>query len=114
MLVVHFVYILGWSVLSVDDAGVVIQWYPTRARLETNLVISQVKATCQYSVEHVVLQQCCDGVCYSVGKLSLENSVHEWQCYRLNNQTDVQIFSQVCLGSPRECFCCHRKLLPRQ
>ncbi|GFW62660.1 hypothetical protein TNCV_2624231 [Trichonephila clavipes] len=32
-----------------------------RAQLETDLVISQTKVTCQHSVEHVALQQRCKG-----------------------------------------------------
>ncbi|GFW48301.1 retrovirus-related Pol polyprotein from transposon 412 [Trichonephila clavipes] len=54
------VSIVGRSVLAVDDAGVAIQCYSIRAQLEKYLVISQAMVTCQYSVEHVALQQWCE------------------------------------------------------
>ncbi|GFT38123.1 uncharacterized protein TNCV_4103471 [Trichonephila clavipes] len=70
MLVALFVSILGQSVLIVDDAGTVILRYPICAQLKTDLVISQVKVTYQYSIELIALRQ--------------------W----LNYQTDVQSCSQ--------------------
>ncbi|GFX19867.1 transposable element Tcb1 transposase [Trichonephila clavipes] len=61
-------------------------------QLETDLVISQAKVTCQPPVEHSELQQQCESV------ILLENSslnaVYEWQCYRLNYQTDQHVCSQ--------------------
>ncbi|GFT89339.1 hypothetical protein TNCV_4386351 [Trichonephila clavipes] len=84
MLVV-LVSILGWSVQAVDDAEVVIQRYPIHAQLETYLMISQAKVTCQHSVEHVALQQWCESECHPVRPL---NVIHERQYCRLNYQTE--------------------------
>ncbi|GFW20694.1 hypothetical protein TNCV_1049171 [Trichonephila clavipes] len=72
MLVVLVVSILGMSLLAVDDARAVVQRYPIGAQLETDLVISQAKVTCQHTVENVALQQRCEGERYPVGKLPLE------------------------------------------
>ncbi|GFX83240.1 hypothetical protein TNCV_4988341 [Trichonephila clavipes] len=82
------VSILERSVQDGDDAGIVIQWYPIRGQLETGLVISLVKVTCQHSVEPSELQQRCEGERYPFGELPLV--VPEWQYNRLKYQTGAQ------------------------
>ncbi|GFY08025.1 hypothetical protein TNCV_2580571 [Trichonephila clavipes] len=64
-----------------------------RVQLDTDLMISQAKVTCQHSVKFVALK---NGVGMSV--ILLENSplndVRESRNYKLNYQIDVQICSQ--------------------
>ncbi|KFM70513.1 Retrovirus-related Pol polyprotein from transposon 412, partial [Stegodyphus mimosarum] len=57
MLVVFVLSILGQPVLAVNDAEVLVQRYPIRAQLETDLVISQAKVAYRHFVEHAALQQ---------------------------------------------------------
>ncbi|GFV39113.1 hypothetical protein TNCV_106891 [Trichonephila clavipes] len=72
MLVALVVSTLGRSELAVVDTGVFVQRNPIRGQLKTDLVISQAKVTCQYSVEHVAMQHWCKGKRHLVEKLPLE------------------------------------------